>query len=233
MTEQPITLLLADDHAIVRAGIRELLQKRPRFSVIAEADNGVATLQMVKDHRPDVVIMDISMPDMNGIEATRHIAAEVPATKVIALSMHTDERFVANMLGAGASGYLLKNSASEEELTRAIDAVMRGQIYVTPSLISTVAEELAKYTRGERPHNDLLTPKEKQVLQLLAEGRSTRLIAEILMVSTKTVEKHREHIMDKLDFHSIAELTKFAIREGYTSLGGSYQTVPPPASNEA
>ncbi len=221
MAEEPrvVTVLLADDHEIVRAGLRELLAKKSWIKVVAEAENGVVTLRLAREHRPDVVIMDISMPDMNGIEATRNIITDEPGTKVIALSMHSDKRFVANMLGAGASGYLLKNCASEDELTRAIETVMKGQVYVTQTLVGTLAEELAKYSRGEKPDRDLLTPKEKEVLQLLAEGKSTRQIAEILLVSSKTVEKHREHVMGKLNFRSVADLTKFAIREGYTSLG--------------
>ena len=175
--QRVVTVLLADDHEIVRAGLRELLAKKPWIKVVAEAENGVVTLRLAREHRPDIVIMDISMPDMNGIETTRNIIAEESGTRVIALSMHSDKRFVANMLGAGASGYLLKNCASEEELVRAIETVMKGQVYVTQTLVGTLAEELAKYSRGEKPDRDLLTPKEKEVLQLLAEGKSTRQIA--------------------------------------------------------
>ncbi len=213
-----IKILLADDHQIVRIGLRTLLEKDPDLKVIAEAQNGRVTLQLAKELHPDVVIMDIGMPELNGIDATRLITTELANVKVIALSMHSDRRFVARMFEAGASGYLLKDCAFEE-LALAIRKVMNKQTYLSPEIASIV---IGDYLRHLSPTDESvftrLTPREREVLQPLAEGKTTKQIAALLHVSVKTVETHRSQIMEKLNIHSVAELTKYAIREGLTSL---------------
>ncbi len=212
-----IRILLADDHKIVRQGLRTLLQKEPDMEVVAEAEDGRASLKLAQELAPHVVIMDVGMPDLNGIEATRQVLAESPNIKVIALSMHSDRRFVVNMLKAGASGYLLKDSAFEE-LASAIRAVMTNKTYLSPGVSDVVIKD---YIAGPKPDNSafsVLTAREREVLQLMAEGRSTKQIADRLIVSIKTIETHRQQIMSKLDMHSVAELTKYAIREGLSSL---------------
>jgi DNA-binding NarL/FixJ family response regulator len=213
-----IKILLADDHAILREGLRSLLEKQKGYEVVAEAGDGRAAVKLAKKYLPDVVIMDITMPDMNGIDATHQLLAEVPETKVIALSVHADKRYVASMLGAGASGYLRKDCVSEE-LTHAIKSVMNGEVYISPKIVSVISKHFAEASR-EMNSTDAspLTGKEREVLQLLAEGRSTKDISDLLCISMKTVEKHRQHITEKLGLHSVAELTKYAIREGMTSL---------------
>lgn len=213
-----IKILLADDHAILREGLRSLLEKQKGYEVVAEAGDGRATVKLAKKFLPDVVIMDITMPDMNGVEATRQLMAEVPGTKIIALSVHADKRYVASMLGAGASGYLRKDCVSEE-LTRAIESVMHGEIYISPKIVGVISKYFVEVSQEMSSANSSpLTVKEREVLQLLAEGRSTKEISDRLCISMKTVEKHRQHINEKLGTHSVAELTKYAIREGLTSL---------------
>jgi DNA-binding NarL/FixJ family response regulator len=213
-----IKIILADDHQIVRQGLRTLLAAEPDMKVVGEADNGRATLKLVQDLTPQVVIMDISMPDLNGIEATRQILAETPEIKVIALSMHSDSLFVLNMLKAGASGYLLKDCALEE-LVKAIRTVVRQKTYLSPGISDILIKDLAgNWTSNSSSAYSILTVREREVLQLMAEGKSTIQIAEDLCVSVKTVEAHRKQMMNKLGMHSVAELTKYAIRQGLTSL---------------
>ncbi len=213
-----IKIVLADDHQIVRQGLRTLLDTEPDIKVVAEADNGRTVLKLVQDLRPDVVIMDITMPDLNGIEATRQILAESPKIKVVALSMHADSLFVLNMLKAGASGYLLKDCALEE-LVQAIHTVIAQKTYLSPGISDIVIEDFVKAWSGNRSWVfSLLSARELEVLRLIAEGKTTNQIAFLLTLSVKTVEAHRKRIMEKLDIHSVAELTKFAIRQGLTSI---------------
>jgi len=213
-----IRVILADDHQIVREGLSALLQKCPDVEVVGEAKDGRCAVEMVRQLLPDVVVMDISMPDMNGIEATYQISREIPNTKVLALSMHSDRRFVEEILKAGASGYLLKDCA-REELVHGIRAVVRNRIYLPPAIADTITRNYVRsLSKGDLSAFSILTSRECEVLQLLAEGKTTREIASRLYVSVKTVETHRLQIMDKLDIHSIAGLTKYAIREGVTSL---------------
>ena len=214
-----LKVILADDHKIVRDGLKTLLNKSPDMEVIADAEDGRSTVGLASKLSPDVVIMDISMPDMNGIEATRRILSENPRIKVIGLSMHSDRRFVVEMLKAGVSGYLLKDCAFDE-LANAIHAVMENQIYLCPPIAKTVTED---YLHRLAPASGTtvyttLTPREREVLQLLSEGKTTKQIAYALGLSGKTVETHSQKIMNKLGLRSIAELTKYAIREGLTSL---------------
>jgi len=211
-------VILADDHAIVREGLRSILENELGMTVLAQAENGREAVDLALKLRPDVVIMDISMPDLNGIEATRQILAGATGTRIVALSMHTDKRYVAEMLKAGASGYLLKHSALDE-LERAIQTVIDGKTYVSPSIAGVMVRDYVDHLKAKSAELPaLLTPKEREVLQLIAEGRSTKEIAGKLNVSVPTIETHRQHIMEKLDIHTVAELTKFAIREGLTSL---------------
>jgi len=212
-----IRIVLADDHQIVRLGLRSLLEAEPDIQVVGEADNGEATLKLVQELTPDVVIMDISMPDLNGIEATRRILAKSPAIKIIALSMHSDSLFVLNMLKAGASGYLLKDCALEE-LVKAIRTVVRQQTYLSLSISHLMIKDLASTSAGSLSAYTVLTSRERQVLQMLANGHTTNQIAATLEISVKTVEAHRQQVMNKLGIRSVAELTKYAIQQGLTSL---------------
>jgi len=215
-----IRILLADDHKIVRDGLRALLENQSGMEVIAEAGDGRTTVQMVQELLPDVVIMDIAMPDMNGIETTRQIIAKAPGVKVVGLSMHSDRRFVMEMLKAGAKGYLLKDCAFEE-LANAIRSVDANRTYLSPKIADIVIKDYAHLLSKEYLSVfSILTAREREVLQLLSEGKTTREIASHLQVSVKTVETYRKKLMDKLNIHSVAELTKYAIREGLTSLDG-------------
>jgi two-component system, NarL family, response regulator NreC len=211
-------IILADDHKIIREGLRSLIEKQPDMEVIAEAQDGLTTVNLVQKLKPDVVIMDIGMPEMNGIDATTKITTEYKTVKVIALSMHSDRRFVMQMLKAGAAGYLLKDSAFEE-LVSAIHAVITKQHYLSQKITDVVVQEyLQNLPRNESTVFTVLTVREREVLQLIAEGKSTKQTASVLNVSVKTIETHRQQIMEKLDMRSIAQLTKYAIREGLTSL---------------
>jgi DNA-binding NarL/FixJ family response regulator len=211
----PTRIILADDHAMMREGLRSILENELHLNVIAQAANGRTAVELAKQHKPDLIIMDISMPDMNGIEATRQILQDIPGTKIIALSMHTDKRFVGEMLSAGASGYLLKQSATDE-LQQALESVLSGKTYISPEIAGAVVQEFVRMKKNAESVE--LTPKERQVLQLIAEGISTKEIAAKLNLSVPTIDTHRQHIMAKLNIHSIAELTKYAIRTGLTSL---------------
>jgi len=211
-------ILLADDHKLMREGLRMLLEKLDGITVVGEAGNGISAVRMARDLEPDLVLMDIAMPDLNGIEATRRIMIEAPGVKVIALSMHADKRFVRHMFAAGAAGYVLKGSAFEE-VAAAIKKVAAGRIYISPKITDQVlAEYVKQLTKFSAGAESPLSGREREVLQMLAEGKSSRKIAERLHVSVTTVDTHRKHIMDKLGFRTIAELTKYAVREGLTSL---------------
>jgi DNA-binding NarL/FixJ family response regulator len=213
-----VKIILADDHRIMREGLRALLEREAGIEVIAEAENGRTTVELSRELNPDVVVIDIGMPDLNGIDATRQIVSESPTVKVIALSMHSDRKFVREMLSAGASGYLLKDSAFEE-LGAALATVINNQTYLSPKIADTVVKDyLGKIETKESKASPALTKREREVLQLIAEGRTTKDIASQLYVSIKTIETHRKQIMDKVGLNSVAELTKYAIREGLTSL---------------
>jgi DNA-binding NarL/FixJ family response regulator len=210
-------VLLADDHKILRQGLRTLLEQEEDIEIVGEADNGRLSVKLAGELAPDVVIMDVAMPDLNGIDATRRIMETEPRTRVLALSMHSDGRYVRGMLQAGARGYILKDCAAEE-LTRAIRTVMADQVYVSPGVTGTIVDDYVRQLSASAEEPATLTHREREVLQLLAEGGSTAFIASELHLSVKTIETHRKRIMDKLRLHSIAELTKYAIREGITTL---------------
>ena len=214
-----IKILLADDHKIIRQGLRSLIDEEPDLELLGEAENGRQAVELADELLPDIVIMDVTMPDLNGMEATRHILAEHQNIKVIALSMHSDALFVTEMLKSGASGYLLKDSAFEE-LVQAIHAVALGKTYLSPAISDVVVDGYLNRlaTQSEPSATDVLTNREREVLQLLAEGKSTKEIARELHISAKTVETHRRQIMNKLEIFTVAELTKYAIRKGITSL---------------
>ena len=212
-----VKIILADDHRILREGLRALLDKKAGMEVVAEAEDGKTTVKLTHELKPDVVIIDISMPDLNGIDATRQIVNASPHVKVIALSMHSDRKFVREMLSAGASGYLLKDSAFEE-LDTALATVVNNQTYLSPRIADTVIRDyLGKIDTGESGVSPSLSTREREVLQLLAEGRTTKEIASKLCLSIKTIETHRKQIMDKVGLSSVAELTKYAIRTGIAS----------------
>ncbi len=213
-----ITILLVDDHKIVREGLRNLIDReRPGMEVIGEAEEGRMAVQLVREMRPHIVLMDISLSGLNGIDATRQIVADHSGVKVIALSMHSDSHFIAEMFKAGASGYLLKDCAFEE-LINAIRSVMVNKSYLSPQLAGTMIKDRAQLYQTKSPSAfSVLSSREREVLQLLAEGKSTRDIAAGINLSVKTVESYRSQIMQKLNMSSIAELVKYAIRERLTS----------------
>lgn len=213
-----IRIILADDHKIIRDGLSSLLEQEDDIDVIAQAKDGHRTVELVRKLSPDMTIMDIGMPSLNGIEATRQIINEFPKMKVIALSMHSDKKFVTEMLKAGASGYLLKNCAFEE-LAEAIRTVMSGKVYLSPSITNVVIDSCIKKSSDSGPTVfSALTNREREILQLLAESNTTKQVARMLHISAKTVETHRSKIMHKLGFDNMVSLTKYAIREGLTSL---------------
>ena len=213
-----ISIILADNHAIMRDGLRHLLEGESDIEVVGEADNGRQAVKIALEKKPDIVIMDIAMHDMNGIEATRQIIAENPKIKVITLSMHSERQIVVGSFRAGASGYLLKDSSSLE-LVEAIRMVHFGRKYLSQKISDIVLKEISDI-KGDSDEIgiDVLTNRENEILQLIAEGNSTRKIAKVLFISPKTVESHRANIMEKLDIHNLPELTKYAIRAGLTSI---------------
>ena len=210
-----IKVILADDHAMLRAGLRSLLQAAEAYDVVAETDNGRDTVALARELKPDIVVMDVAMPDMNGIDATRRIARQLPEIRVLALSSHGDGSYVKAMLEAGARGYLVKEAAADE-LQAALETVLRGRIYVSPRIRDGLVDDYLGGA-GSRPPR-ALTTREREVLQLVAEGKSSAEIAAKLHLSRRTIETHRRRIMNKLAIRSVAGLTKYAIRAGLTSL---------------
>ena len=212
-----ITVLLADDHNLVRAGLRALLLNYDGVRVVGEASDGRMAVELVERHNPDIALMDLSMPDMNGIEATRRISQTHNRTKVIVLSMHANEEYVLEALRAGASAYLLKEAAPRE-LELAIDAVTKGQRFLSPAISKNVIEDYLARTRGGNTPIETLTPRQREIIQLIAEGRSTKEIAHLLSISVKTVETHRAQVMQRLGIHDIAGLVRYAVRKGWVSV---------------
>ena len=213
-----IRIVLCDDHQIIREGLRSLLDKQRDMAVVGEGTNGHDAIRLATDCTPDVMVMDVAMPHLNGIGAARRLREDFPALKILALSMHSDKHFVTGMLEAGASGYMLKDCAFSE-LANAIRTLVTGGIYISPRIAGNVLHEFAQRARPTRKAPRIeLTTREKEILQLIAEGNSTKKISSALHVSIKTVETHRQHIMQKVGVHNVASLTKYAIREGLTSL---------------
>lgn len=218
MTEQtPTQVLIADDHALVRAGIRALLEKVAHIEVVAEAADGREALDLIGQHQPDVVLMDIAMPGLNGLEATRRAVKNSSPTNIIILSMHASEEYIWQALHAGARGYLLKG-ASLAELELAIKSVAAGQIYLSPSVSKSVIEEYLYPTGGERPSSEALTPRQREILQLIADGKTTKQIALDLRISVKTIETHRASLMKRLKVRDVAGLVRYAVRIGLVNL---------------
>jgi len=216
-SSKAINILIAEDHHIVRSGLRSLLENQPNFKIVGEAENGRLAVQLCRELTPDIILMDISMPELNGIEATRQILADALNTKIIILSVHSTGKFVAEVFRAGANGYLLKNCTFKEMVT-AINTVFVGGTYICPQIANIVREDYVRSFVIKDPSiSTLLSNREKEVLQLIAEGKNVKEIAFAFKLSVKTIETHRQHIMEKLDLHNIAALTKYAIREGLTS----------------
>ena len=213
-----IRIMLVDDHKMIRDGLRALIEKHHNMEVVGEAADGQIAIQTARKLSPDVIVIDIGMPELNGIEATRRIMALKSKPRVIGLSMHADRRYVSQMLKAGASGYILKDSAFEE-LVQAIETVVKGRTYLSPQIAGTVVTEFKRTAKDDDGTVfSLLTEREREVLQQISEGCSTKEIASSLGVSVKTIETHRRQIMEKLNLHSVAELTKYAVKEGLTEL---------------
>jgi RNA polymerase sigma factor (sigma-70 family) len=215
---QQIRILLADDHRVMRSGLKLLLEREPDLRVVGEASDGRETVAMAEQENPDVVVMDIAMPALNGIEATRQIVGRNPDTAVAILSMHSDESYVIRSLKAGAKAYLLKDSA-EADLIAAIRAITDGKSFFSPAISRLLKEEYVRelQDRGVEDTYDLLTTREREILQLIAEGRTNKEIAKLLNLSLYTVETHRTHILQKLNLHSVPELILYAVRKGIIS----------------
>jgi len=210
-------ILIADDHGVVREGLKALIDNKADMEVVGEAEDGLMVTQLAKELSPDIIIMDISMPNLNGVEATRLILTENPDIRVIALSVHLDKHFVTQMLKAGASGYVLKSCLFDEVL-RALRTVNRNEHYLSPKITDVVLDDYIHYMAiYNKTAEDHLTTRERQIVQMLAEGKSTKLIASRLHISPKTSDANRRQIMNKLGISSLAELTKYAIRKGLTS----------------
>lgn len=210
-----IKLVLADDHEMVRSGIRMLLESKPDMKIIGEAETGAKAIELACNLKPDIVLMDIQMPDMNGIEATRKIKNTTPEVAVLALTMHEDDQYFFEMLKAGASGYVSKRAAADELIT-GIRTVFSGQVYLYPTLAKKLVQDYLQ--RSEEPKSDVLTNREKEVLILIAEGLTNQQIASQLYISEKTVDRHRENTMRKLNLHSRVMLVKYALRKGLIDL---------------
>jgi DNA-binding NarL/FixJ family response regulator len=219
MSDKTITIFLADDHTIVRQGLAKLLEGEPDLRIVGEAENGREAVAKVEKLKPDIVLMDIAMPMLNGIEATRQIRSVCPQSKIIILSMHSHDRYISELFGLGASGYLLKSSTGTD-IINAIHAALRGSTYLSPSISDKVIEDylsLKKKSQQDDLYNRL-SNREREVFQMIAEGRSTRQIAEILCLSPSTVKTHRSNIMEKLEMDNISHLIQYAIHLGIVEL---------------
>jgi DNA-binding NarL/FixJ family response regulator len=213
----PTRVLIADDHTLVRAGIRSLLDKLSGIEVVAESSNGTEVLRLVAEHQPRIVLMDIAMPDLNGLEATTRLTELHPNVRVVILSIYSDEEHVYQALRAGASGYLLKG-ASIEELELAIRSAARGEIFLSPQISRPVIDEYVRRTRASRPE-EILSTRQRQVLQHIAEGKTMKQVALDLGISVKTAETHRAQLMDRLNIHDVAGLVRYAIKMGLVKIG--------------
>jgi DNA-binding NarL/FixJ family response regulator len=213
-----VRILLADDHTVMRAGLRALLERQPNLEVVGEAEDGRQTLELASSHVPDVVVMDIAMPNLNGVEATRRMVSKQPTISVVILSMYSDESYVMRALEAGARAYLLKDSAVTD-LIRAIEAVSQGKSFFSPKISRILAEEYVRALKqkGVADSYELLTPREREILQLLAEGKTNKEVATSLNISVYTAETHHGNILQKLNLHSSAELVLYAVRKGIIS----------------
>ena len=209
-----LRILLADDHTVVRQGLRKVLEERPEWQVVAEAGDGRDAVRLAEEFRPDVAVVDVAMPLLNGIEATRQITKRAPQTKVLVLSMYSDEAYVTQMLKAGATGYLLKDSA-DVDLLQAVQAVSQGKSFFSPAVARLMSDDYARQ-RGENlvDRYESLSEREREIFQLVAEGKTNKEIAALLFISPSTVETHRARIMEKLDLHSAAEIVLYAVRRG-------------------
>ena len=210
-----VRILLADDHTLVRQGLRKLLEERPDWEVIAEAGDGREAVRLAEQHKPDVAILDVAMPLLNGIEATRQITRRTPGTRVLVLSMHADEAYVTQILQAGATGYLLKDSA-DVDLVKAVGEAARGKSFFSPAIARVMLDDYVRQLadKGVTDRYDALSEREREIFQLIAEAKTNKEIAALLNVSPSTVETHRAHIMEKLDLHSAAEIVLYAVRRG-------------------
>jgi DNA-binding NarL/FixJ family response regulator len=210
-----VRILLADDHTMVRQGLRKVLEEHREWEVVAEASNGREAVRLAEEHKPDVAIIDVAMPLLNGIETTRQIVKRVPSTRVLVLSMHADEAYVTQILQAGATGYLLKDSA-DVDLMQAVGAVSIGKSFFSPSIARVMLDDYVRQLadKGITDRYESLSDREREVFQLIAEGKTNKEIAAVLFVSPSTVETHRAHIMEKLDLHSAAEIVLYAVRRG-------------------
>ncbi len=213
-----VRILLADDHTVMRAGLRALLERQLNLEVVGEGENGRETIELAASLRPDVVVMDVGMPVLNGIEATKTIVTQRPATAVVILSVHADESYVMRALKAGARGYLLKDSAATD-LISAIQAVSQGKSFFSSKIRRILAEDYVRALKqkGVADSHELLTPREREILQLLAEGKTNKEVASSLNISVYTAETHRGNILQKLNLHSLAELVLYAVRKGIIS----------------
>jgi DNA-binding NarL/FixJ family response regulator len=209
-----LRILLADDHTVVRQGLRKVLEERPEWQVVAEAGDGRTAVRLAEEHKPDVAVVDVAMPLLNGIEATRQITKRAPQTKVLVLSMYSDEAYVTQMLKAGAKGYLLKDSA-DVDLLEAVQAVSQGKSFFSPAVARLMSDDY-RHQRGEHAVDryESLSDREREIFQLVAEGKTNKEMAALLFISPSTVETHRARVMEKLDLHSAAEIVLYAVRRG-------------------
>jgi DNA-binding NarL/FixJ family response regulator len=210
-----LRILLADDHTIVRQGLRKMLEERPDWEVVAEAGDGREAVRQAEQHKPDVAIVDVAMPLLNGIETTRQIVRKSPATRVLVLSMHADDAYVIQILQAGATGYLLKDSA-DVDLIQAVTAVSKGKSFFSPAIARLMLDDYVRQLseKGVTDRYESLSEREREIFQLIAEGKANKEIAALLSISPSTVETHRARIMEKLDLHSAAEIVLYAVRRG-------------------
>ena len=208
-----LRILLADDHTMVRQGLRKVLEDRPEWQVVAEAGDGHEAVRLAELHKPNVAVLDVAMPLLNGIEATRRIAKRVPQTRILVLSMYSDEAYVTQMMKAGASGYLLKDSAGVD-LVEAVQSVSQGKSYFSPAVARLMLDDYARQRGTDDDRYETLSDREREIFQLIAEGKANKEIAALLFISLSTVETHRARIMEKLDLHSAAEIVLYAVRRG-------------------